>query len=79
MEIRQSWVSGQYDSQSMRAYVARPASAGDAVLPTAIVIQEVWGVDEHIQDMANRFAQAGYQAIAPDLYSLGDVPEALRP
>ncbi len=79
MEIRQRWVTEEYDGQSMRAYLARPASAGEAVLPTVIVIQEVWGVDEHIQDMADRFAAAGYQALAPDLYSLGEVPEALRP
>ena len=79
MEIRQRWVAGEYDGQPMRAYLARPASAKEAVLPTVLVIQEVWGVDEHIQDMADRYAAAGYQAIAPDLYSLGEVPEPLQP
>ncbi|NRD80134.1 dienelactone hydrolase family protein [Bacillus sp. BRMEA1] len=38
-------------------------------LPAIIVIQEIWGVDAHIQDVAERFAQAGYLAFAPDLYA----------
>lgn len=40
-------------------------------LPAIIVIQEIWGVDDHIQDITNRFAQAGYLAFAPDLYAKG--------
>ncbi len=35
------------------------------------MIQEVWGVDGHIADVADRFANAGYVALAPDLYSAG--------
>ncbi len=38
-------------------------------LPAVIVIQEIWGVDGHIKDVARRFAQAGYFAFAPDLFS----------
>lgn len=33
-----------------------------------VVIQEWWGVNEHIKDVADRFAAQGYHALAPDLY-----------
>jgi carboxymethylenebutenolidase len=47
------------------AYVAVPeASNGKAV----IVIQEWWGLNEHIKDIARRYAAEGFTAIAPDLY-----------
>ena len=36
--------------------------------PAVIVIQEWWGLNEHIKDVARRFAGAGYAALAPDLY-----------
>jgi carboxymethylenebutenolidase len=52
------------------AYRARPEPAG-AALPALVLIQEVWGVDEHLRDQAARFATAGYVVLAPDLYSLG--------
>jgi carboxymethylenebutenolidase len=45
-------------------YLARPARPG----PGIIVIQEWWGLVPHIEDVANRFAQAGFVALAPDLY-----------
>lgn len=38
-------------------------------LPVVIVLQEIWGVDEHIKDVTRRYAAAGYYAFAPDLYS----------
>jgi carboxymethylenebutenolidase len=48
-------------------------------LPAVIVIQEIWGVDAHIQDVTNRFAQAGYLAFAPDIYAKnGEREEDLR-
>lgn len=77
MKLDRQWIESTYGGQSMRSYLARPVAAGERMLPTVIVIQEVWGVDEHIQDMADRFATTGYQALAPDLYSLGSVPDAL--
>ena len=47
------------------AYVAMPdKSNGKAV----IVIQEWWGLNDHIKDIANRYAAEGFTAIAPDLY-----------
>jgi carboxymethylenebutenolidase len=45
-------------------YLARPD--GDA--PGIVVIQEWWGLNAHIKDVAERFAKAGFAALAPDLY-----------
>jgi carboxymethylenebutenolidase len=61
-----------YDSPvgGVSAYLSRPVAA-DGPLPGVVVIQEIWGVDRHIQDLADRFASAGYVALAPDLYSAG--------
>jgi carboxymethylenebutenolidase len=47
-------------------YVARPEGAGP--FPGVIVIQEWWGLEEHIKDVARRFAAEGFVALAPDLY-----------
>ena len=49
------------------AFFAAPA--GKTNLPVVLVIQEIFGVHEYIADTARRFAQAGYLAIAPDLYA----------
>jgi carboxymethylenebutenolidase len=54
------------------AYRAVPAKPGPH--PTLIVVEEIFGVHEHIKDMCRRFAKLGYIAIAPELYSrLGNV------
>ena len=42
--------------------------AGDGTGPGVIVIQEWWGLVPHITDVADRFAAAGFTALAPDLY-----------
>ncbi len=47
-------------------YLARPDD--DAPHPGVIVIQEWWGLDDHIKDVARRFAREGFIALAPDLY-----------
>ncbi|PWB58044.1 MAG: carboxymethylenebutenolidase [Betaproteobacteria bacterium] len=54
------------------AYRAMPA--GGKNLPTVLVVQEIFGVHEHIKDVCRRLAKAGYLAIAPELYARqGDV------
>ena len=59
----------------MPAYVARPANKKN--LPVVLVVQEIFGVHEHIKDLARRFAKAGYLAVAPELYARqGDVSKA---
>jgi carboxymethylenebutenolidase len=50
----------------MRAHVALPR--GDGPFPGLIVIQHAGGVDEFIRALTDRFARAGYAALAPDLY-----------
>jgi len=49
------------------AYRAMPDKGGP--LPTVLVVQEVFGVHEHIKDVCRRLAKAGYFAIAPELYA----------
>lgn len=54
------------------AYRAMPAEGGP--FPTILVIQEIFGVHEHIRDVCRRLAKLGYFALAPELYARqGDV------
>ena len=54
------------------AYHAMPATGKD--FPTVLVVQEIFGVHEHIKDICRRFAKAGHMAVAPELYARqGDV------
>lgn len=54
------------------AYRAMPAASGK--YPVLLVVQEIFGVHEHIKDMCRRFAKLGYYAIAPEMYARqGDV------
>jgi carboxymethylenebutenolidase len=46
----------------------RAAPAGVANPPVVLVISEIFGVHEHIADVARRFAKAGYFAIAPEMF-----------
>ena len=46
----------------------RAAPAGKTNLPVVLVISEIFGVHEHIADVARRFAKLGYLAIAPELF-----------
>ncbi len=50
----------------MPAYRAAPA--GKANAPVVLVASEIFGVHEHIADVARRFAKAGYFAVAPELF-----------
>jgi carboxymethylenebutenolidase len=51
----------------MPAYRAMPAAAGP--FPTVLVVQEIFGVHEHIKDVCRRFAKLGYYAVAPELFA----------
>ncbi|CDL00894.1 putative carboxymethylenebutenolidase precursor (Dienelactone hydrolase; DLH) [Magnetospirillum gryphiswaldense MSR-1 v2] len=68
---------------TLPAYVARPASGSN--LPTILVVQEIFGVHEHIRDVCRRLAKLGYLAIAPELYfrqgdpsTVSDIPTLLK-
>ncbi len=54
------------------AYRAMPASGGP--FPVVLVVQEIFGVHEHIKDVCRRLAKAGYFALAPEMFvRQGDV------
>lgn len=65
-------VAGEIKIGDMPAYRAQPEGA--AKLPLVLVVQEIFGVHEHIKDVCRRLAKAGYMAIAPELFARqGDV------
>jgi carboxymethylenebutenolidase len=76
MKLETGWVTFDAGGAEVRGFLALPAAAPPP-LPGVLVIQEAFGVDAHIQDIAGRFATAGYAAFAPDLFSHGGTPEAL--
>ena len=51
----------------MPGYYARPDGAGP--FPVVLVIEEIFGVHEHIKDLCRRLAKVGYAAVAPELYA----------
>ncbi|HEU4458577.1 MAG TPA: dienelactone hydrolase family protein [Methylibium sp.] len=53
--------------RSIPAYRAQPAQPAGK-LPVVLVISEIFGVHEHIADVARRFAKQGYLAIAPEMF-----------
>jgi carboxymethylenebutenolidase len=60
------------DGVLVPAYFARPKNGKK--LPVVLVVQEIFGVHEHIKDVCRRLAHAGYFAVAPSLYHRqGDV------
>ncbi|AKT37610.1 dienelactone hydrolase family protein [Chondromyces crocatus] len=73
------------DGTTMGAHVARPA--GSDKLPGVILLQEIFGVNEHMRDIASRIAAEGYVVIAPDLFhrthpgfigSYDDIPGGIK-
>ena len=60
------------DGKIVPAYRARPS--GGTRLPTVLVVQEIFGVHEHIKDLCRRLAKSGYMAVAPEMFARqGDV------
>jgi carboxymethylenebutenolidase len=59
------------DGKQAEGYLAK---AGRAKAPGVVVIQEWWGLQEQIKGICDRFALAGYEALAPDLYAGTVVP-----
>lgn len=53
------------DGFEVGAYEAKPAAAARG---SVVVIQEIFGVNQHIQEVTDGYAQAGYHAIAPKLF-----------
>ena len=55
------------DGSDMKTYVAAPKSGGR--YPAILVVHEAWGLNEQIKGVANRYAEQGFVAIAPHLFS----------
>ena len=53
------------DGERVRGYLALPPRGSG---PGVLVLQEWWGLVDHIRDVCDRFARAGFVALAPDLY-----------
>lgn len=67
----------KYDGESGRidAYFTEPEKEGP--FPGIVLVHEIWGLNDHIKDVARRFAGEGYAVIAPHLFSSKYVPEGM--
>jgi carboxymethylenebutenolidase len=54
------------DGSQVAGEIALPAGTDKA--PGLVLVQEWWGVNDHIRDLVDRFAAAGFATLAPDLY-----------
>ncbi len=61
------------DGFQMKGYLARPKAPG--TYPGVIVLHEAFGLVEHERDVARRFANVGFIALAPDIYSRIGAPK----
>lgn len=66
-DIQAGETSVPSQGENMPAYYARPKEA-NGPLPVVLVVQEIFGVHEHIRDICRRLALEGYLAVAPELY-----------
>ncbi len=83
MEVAGSSVQLDTSDGKMAAYMAQPIGGGS--YPGVVVIQEAFGVNDHIKKVTERIAAEGYVAIAPDIYhreaerviSYAEMPKAI--
>ena len=61
------WVTVKHDGRAVEAFVAYPESKDKT--PVVLVIHEIFGMTDWVEDVTDQFAAAGYIAIAPDLLS----------
>src|ERR1700689_2762683 len=61
------WVTVKHDSRSVETFVVYPESKDKT--PVVLVIHEIFGMTDWVQDLADQIAAAGYIAVAPDLLS----------
>ncbi len=66
MTIESSEIKLPVGERTTRGYLAVPT--GDGPWPGVVVVQEWWGLNDNIREVADRFAEAGFVALAPDLY-----------
>lgn len=70
-------ITFQGDVGPVQTYLARPDAAEPR--PAVIVIHEIVGLTDHIKSVADRFANAGYIAFAPNLFSRPGLAEVMTP
>ncbi len=61
------WVTLKHDNRSVETFVVYPESKGKT--PVVLIIHEIFGMTDWVQDLADQVAAAGYIAVAPDLLS----------
>jgi carboxymethylenebutenolidase len=61
------WVTVKHDGRSVETFVVYPESKSKT--PVVLVIHEIFGMTDWVQDLADQLAEAGYIAVAPDLLS----------
>jgi carboxymethylenebutenolidase len=61
------WVTVKHDGRAVETFVAYPESKEKR--PVVILIHEIFGMSDWVQDLADQVAEAGYIAVAPDLLS----------
>jgi carboxymethylenebutenolidase len=64
---RREWVTVKHDGRAVESVVAYPQSQAKA--PAMVVIHEIFGMTDWVEEVADEFAEAGYISIAPDLLS----------
>jgi len=64
---KREWVPVKYGNRSVESVVAYPQSRDKA--PALVVIHEIFGMTDWVENVTDEFAEAGYLAIAPDLLS----------
>lgn len=78
-EIDSSMLNVRGMGGDLSAYLARPRNGAAGPRPAVIVIHAIHGLNDHIKDVANRVASLGYVAMAPQLYSYGELAEIFTP
>jgi carboxymethylenebutenolidase len=64
-DVEDRWVSLDMADGPMQLYEATPAGDAQAAI---VVIQEAFGINDHMQDVTRRFAAEGYHAVAPEIF-----------
>jgi carboxymethylenebutenolidase len=64
----ESRVTFEGRDRELEGYLALPDGGGEG-LPGVVVVHEICGLEEHIEDVARRLAAEGYVALTPDLYT----------
>src|SRR2546428_7920712 len=66
-DLAEKMVSYPSEGVTVKAFLVGPKPKGR--YPAIIIVQEWWGLNDHMKDVARRYAHEGYVAIVPDLYS----------